>query len=68
MEEVIVYHCTGSCGGSTFEKKNCGGEACNLHGHPLKAFKECASCAAKTAEDSQPHYCADCEPIESHIL
>jgi len=64
MEEIIVYHCAGSCGGSTFEKKNCGGEGCNLHEHPLTAFKECGSCAAKTAQDDQPHYCADCEAIQ----
>ncbi len=63
MEEIIVYHCTGSCSGSTFEKKNCGGEGCNLHGHPLKAFKECESCTAETAKDGKPHHCANCKAV-----
>ncbi len=63
MESKIVYHCTGSCGGTTHEEKSCQAVACTMHDQPLKGYQQCEACAATEMQDHAPHWCEMCKPL-----
>ncbi len=63
MESKIVYHCTGSCGGTTHEEKSCSSVACTMHDQQLTRYQQCEGCATDEVEDGEAHWCERCKQL-----